>query len=103
MTPSVNGYSSNWFDAFHISIPPERTEREIGFICAIAPLPEFQCVLDVCCGMGRHARALARCGYTVTGIEREVVAIGRARELGGGPLYVQSDIREYHPELSAYD
>ncbi len=103
MTPAANAYSPSWFEAFHISIPPERTERETEFICAVAPLPEFRNVLDVCCGMGRHARALAQRGYAVTGIERDAAAVARARESGGGPNYVQADITDYRPEHSAYD
>jgi SAM-dependent methyltransferase len=75
----------------------------VNFICSIAPLPEFRRVLDVCCGMGRHARALAQRGYSVTGIERDTGAIAKARELGGGSEYVQADVREYQPPTSAYD
>jgi ubiquinone/menaquinone biosynthesis C-methylase UbiE len=33
-----------------------RTIRETEFVCRSAPLPEFRKILDVCCGMGRHAR-----------------------------------------------
>src|SRR4051812_38012308 len=53
--------------------------------------------------MGRHARALVQRGYSVTGIERDADAIAKARELGGGPEYVQADVREYQPASSAYD
>lgn len=64
---------------------------------------EFRRALDVCCGTGRHARALVRRGYSVTGIERDAAAITKARELGDGPEYWQVDVREYRPETSAYD
>src|SRR5437763_13796125 len=102
MTPP-NSYSENWFRHFHADISQERTTKEIGLICCVAPLPEFRRVLDVCCGMGRHARALAQRGYSVTGIERDAGAIAKARELGGEPEYVQADVREYQPAVSAYD
>jgi len=98
-----NSYSPRWFDSFHASIPEERTAREVAFICDCAPLPDFQNVLDVCCGMGRHARALAARGYVVTGMERDELALTRARELGGGPRYVRADIQHYQPPSSTYD
>jgi SAM-dependent methyltransferase len=99
----ANSYSRNWFEFFHATIEEERTQREVEFICAVAPLPKFRTVLDVCCGMGRHARELAQRGYCVTGVERDERAIGKARELGGGPDYIQADVRDYRPEKSAYD
>jgi SAM-dependent methyltransferase len=99
----ANSYSAQWFEFFHAPIGDDRTAREIEFICACAPLPEFRNLLDVCCGMGRHPRALVRRGYAVTGIERDASAIAKARELGGGPEYVQADVRKYQPAKSAYD
>ena len=98
-----NSYSRHWFEFFHVSINDYRTVREVDFICSVARSPEFRRVLDVCCGMGRHARALVRRGYSVTGIERDAGAIAKARELGDGPEYVEADVREYQPATSAYD
>jgi SAM-dependent methyltransferase len=100
---SANSYSQRWFESFHANIPDERTAREVAFICDCAPLPNFQNVLDLCCGMGRHARALAARGYRVTGVERDAGALAKARELAGGASYVQADVRVYEPEASAYD
>jgi SAM-dependent methyltransferase len=98
-----NSYSSLWFEFFHAGIGDERTNREIGFIRAVAPLSDFGKVLDVCCGMGRHARALAASGYSVTGVERDAVAITRARASGGGADYIQADVRDYRPDRSDVD
>jgi SAM-dependent methyltransferase len=53
--------------------------------------------------MGRHSRALAALGYEVTGIEREAIAVDRARSLGGGPKYVRADILEHSFEESSFD
>jgi SAM-dependent methyltransferase len=102
MTPA-NSYSENWFRFFHAGIAESRTVQEVDFVRAFAPLPGFRKVLDVCCGMGRHARVLSSCGYSVTGIERDAAAIAMARELAGGPSYVQSDVRNYQPDVGAYD
>jgi Methyltransferase domain len=57
----------------------------------------------MCCGMGRHARALFSRGDSVTGVERDAAAIPRARELAGGPSYIQADVRDYQPDICAYD
>jgi SAM-dependent methyltransferase len=100
---ATNSYSPHWFEFFHAPIGDERTVREVDFIRSVAPLPEFRRVLDLCCGMGRHARALVRRGYSVTGIERDGAAIAEAHELGGGPEYVQADVREYRPATATYD
>ena len=60
-------------------------------------------MLDVCCGMGRHARALSKRGYSITGIDRDADAIAKARELAGGPNYVVADIRNYQPAPETFD
>jgi SAM-dependent methyltransferase len=101
--PETNSYSEQWFELFHIPIGEGRTRREVEFISAVAPLPTFHRVLDICCGIGRHARGLASLGYAVTGVDRDARAIAKGRELGGGPDYVQGDVREYQPNKSAYD
>lgn len=98
-----NAYSHRWFEFFHFGIPDARTAREITFICECAPLPEFQRVLDVCCGTGRHARALSSRGYSIVGVDRDPDAIAKARDLGGGPTYVHADVREYAPPSAAFD
>src|SRR6266516_7942199 len=98
-----NAYSDHWFKFFHIGIAETRTNQEIDFICACAPLPGFRSVVDVCCGMGRHARALSSRGYSVIGVDRDADAIAEARELAGGPSYVHADIRDYQPEHGTFD
>lgn len=98
-----NTYSQQWFASFHLPILDARTEAEVEFICSFAPLPDFPRIADVCCGMGRHARALAKRGYLVTGVDRDESMLARARGLGGGPRYIQADVRDYRPESCASD
>lgn len=100
---TTNSYSQNWFNFFHAGIAESRTGQEVDFVCACAPLPRFRDVLDLCCGMGRHSRALAQRGYVVTGVERDASAVARARELAGGATYVEADVRGYAPRPGAYD
>jgi SAM-dependent methyltransferase len=55
-------------------------------------------LLDVACGAGRYARALARCGMRVTGVDLSADLIAEARvrspALPGSPSYVRADARE---------
>jgi SAM-dependent methyltransferase len=103
MESEANIYSRQWFEFFHFGIDETRTIRETEFVCRCALRPEFQKILDVCCGMGRHARALSNLGYSVTGIDRDTDAIAKARELGGGPNYKVADIRDYQPAPETFD
>src|SRR5260370_23554040 len=103
MRAEPNVYSRQWFEFFHVGIDEARTIRETEFTCRCAPLSDFRKILDVCCGMGRHARALSNVGYSVTGIDRDTDAIAKARELGGGPNYIVADIRDYQPAPETFD
>jgi SAM-dependent methyltransferase len=95
MKEGANVYSRQWFEFFHQNIDEGRTSREVNFVCRYAPQSEFQKILDVCCGMGRHSRALSKCGYAVTGIDRDIDAVATARQLTGGASYIIADIRDY--------
>ena len=103
MPGEPNAYSRRWFEFFHIGIDETRTMQETMFVCRCAPLPDFRRLVDVCCGMGRHARALSNRGYSVIGIDRDAGIISKARELAGGPSYLLADIRHYQPEPGAFD
>jgi predicted RNA methylase len=85
MPTEPNAYSPEWFEFFHVDINEARTNQEAMFVASCAPLPDFRQVLDVCCGMGRHAQALSRLGYSVVGVDRDPDAISQARKLGGVP------------------
>ena len=63
MHAEANTYSHRWFDFFHVNISEARTMQEAAFVCRCAPLPGFRKIADVCCGMGRHARAFSKHGY----------------------------------------
>ena len=98
-----NTYSPAWFSAFHVPIRESRIAIEVDFISSVAPVAGYPRIADVCCGMGRHARALAERGYSVTGIDRDSSALAQARRLGGTPRYVQSDLRDYSPRAGEYN
>ena len=103
MHAEANTYSHRWFDFFHVNISEARTIQEAGFVCRCVPLPGFRKIADVCCGMGRHARALSKHGYSVIGLDRDADVIAKARALAGGPIYVNADVRDYRPDPGMFD
>ena len=58
----------------------ERLARELPFLEALLAEYEARTVLDVACGTGRHAIALAQQGYAVAGADVSQEMISRARE-----------------------
>jgi SAM-dependent methyltransferase len=60
------------------AVPPAATEADVAFILRHAGLRPSAAVLDVPCGVGRHALALARAGYSVTAFDRSPPALERA-------------------------
>lgn len=105
--------NSNWqvdffqgiaLDLWRLATPPEQTEREVDFLeaalCAAGPAQ----ILDVPCGNGRHARALAQRGHRVTGIDLSREFIEEAQSTTGSlPAdFIQADMRSL-PWKSEFD
>jgi SAM-dependent methyltransferase len=77
---------AQWFDrSEYETVYAARDDAEaaltIGRIVETTSLPKGSDVLDVACGRGRHARAFARLGYRVTGIDLSPRAIETARRI----------------------
>lgn len=81
------------------------TEAQADFVQRICGLRPGQRVLDVCCGPGRHALALARRGLAVTGVDRNPVllAMGRRRAQAAALTvrWIQADARHL-PHLGTF-
>jgi SAM-dependent methyltransferase len=94
-----NAYSSQWFELF-LPAPSEAStwQADVAFLTRHLPLPRYRRVLDLCCGYGRHAIALAEQGYQVTGLDRKAAAIAeaerRSQAAGMEVAYVTCDMRE---------
>jgi SAM-dependent methyltransferase len=90
----MNEYSPTWYALFLQPITPEQTEREAAFVAHWLPQPAYSVVLDLCCGPGRHARALAGRGYRVTGVDANAAALAAARHASDAAIvYLQHDMR----------
>lgn len=94
-----NTYSATWFETFLRTIPPAQTEAECAFLARQLPQPAFTTLLDICCGMGRHAIPLAARGYRVLGmdVDPHALAVARAeaeREHAGQVEWRQGDMRD---------
>jgi SAM-dependent methyltransferase len=80
------------------TIPAVQTEAECAFVARQMPQPEFTTLLDLCCGMGRHAIPLAARGYRVVGLDVDprALAVGQAegRDLQGRVEWRQGDMRD---------
>lgn len=87
-----------WLEGFLLQIPDEHTAREIAFVARAMQLDEGDRVLDLCCGVGRHSRALARLGMRVSGLDLSEPSLEIARtktaEAGLDIEFVHADMRE---------
>ena len=78
-------YAQWWIDGFTDGADPEYVEQIIPLACE--ELDGFRNVLDVGCGDGQIARALAAQGSLVVGIDPTQLHIDVAQQRGGGPMY----------------
>jgi SAM-dependent methyltransferase len=76
----------------------ERTAAEIAFLVEVLALPPGAALLDLACGHGRHAIALAHHGYRVTGLDLSASHLALARraaeEEGVAVSWVEADMRD---------
>lgn len=77
----------------------EQAAVEVDAILSLTSVAPTARVLDLCCGLGRHALELARRGFSVTGVDRTVKFLDQARqqarEEGLVIEFVQQDMREF--------
>jgi len=71
-------------------------DEEIANLLARLPIKKSGKVLDLCCGNGRHSRALARRGYEVVGVDLSAVLLKLAEEQNHYPnlRFVRCDMRD---------
>lgn len=75
----------------------QKGDEEIEAIVKLLKMKRGSNVLDLCCGHGRHSRALARRGFYVTGYDLSEVLLAEARRRSKGMnliRYIQGDVRQ---------
>ncbi|HXH86468.1 MAG TPA: methyltransferase domain-containing protein, partial [Nitrospira sp.] len=87
------------FPERRFSAAPEQIEKALALT-----KPRGKAALDLCCGPGRCSIALARAGFTVTGVDRTrcllAKARARARAVRTRIEWVESDMRDFVREDS---
>ncbi|EFM09243.1 Methyltransferase type 11 [Paenibacillus curdlanolyticus YK9] len=83
----------------------EQANREIKQLCDWMELPTGTELLDVGCGMGRHALALEELGYTVSGMDLSAPLLEEARRHDEQQRvrWFQGDMRKLPFEDGAFD
>jgi ubiquinone/menaquinone biosynthesis C-methylase UbiE len=73
----------------------EAAAAELPFLRSALALPRGARVLDLCCGAGRYARALASAGYAVVGVDlsADLLRVARSRSRGRNIRCVRADMR----------
>lgn len=90
-----------WREMYPFMFPDARiaaADEQAAKVLALAR-PAGWSALDLCCGPGRYALALARQGFSVTGVDRTKYLLDRARArakaAGMKVKWVQQDMRDY--------
>lgn len=86
----------------------EITKNEIDIFLQALDLKKNACILDLCCGQGRHALELAGRGYTnIVGLDRSHYLITRARKInrteGFNVQFKEGDARKLPFATDSFD
>ncbi len=101
---SPSSWFAEWFNnplytSLYSHRSDEEAERVVRLLTKSVPLTKGARVLDLCCGGGRHTKALIETGFEVVGIDLSETLLGLAREETEGlpvRLY-QGDMRSPYP------
>lgn len=83
------------FDESRLAVTPAEVDGLLDLLGA----PDGATVLDLCCGVGRHALELARRGFAVTGVDRTASLLAAAGDSAMKESlnieWVEADMREF--------
>jgi len=102
----ITFFDEDYLKIYRPQLTEERSEIETDFIAGALDLPRGATVLDLACGLGRHAIGMAQRGYQVTGVDfnphyLEDAAIA-AEHAGVKVRWLVGDMRTLHVE-EAFD
>ena len=87
------GYAQRW----GLPAPSDQVRLDAEALCSLLQLSSTSRVIDIGCGHGRHAIALAECGLDVIGLDFAAALLNRARqvatELHAPARWVRGDMR----------
>jgi len=84
-------YLDNWIDPASYD---ERTPAQVDFLVEALGLQPGACVLDSCCGEGRHSREFARRGFRTVGVDQSEDSLERARRASPDLEFRHLDLRD---------
>lgn len=99
----ANKFPRIWFDTFLSPGTAAGVDRELAFIQRYLPLAEYSRLLDIPCGIGRHAGPLAKLGYDVVGGDRSETALAMAKRQYPEVEFRQIDLFELSAVSRTFD
>ena len=73
-------FESPWYPKLYQHRSSEEAKEAVMLVDTVAGIPKGSRILDLACGYGRHAYALAANGYLVVGIDSSSSLIDRAQD-----------------------
>ncbi len=98
----------DWFNEVYLDVYSHRDEEqaddEVHTALSVVPLAKHHKILDLCCGNGRHCRALHRSGFeNITGLDFSKALLDQALRLEDFENYVRSDMKRLPFVNDAFD
>ena len=102
----ITFFDEDYLKIYQPQLTEEQNQKETEFIAGALDLPRGATVLDLACGIGRHAIGMAKLGYQVTGVDFNAryleSAAMQAEAAGVGVRWMVGDMRAFHME-DAFD
>ena len=104
MNASQEPWFKEWFNSpWYTKLYQHRSEQEarqtVQLVRDVARIPAGSCVVDLCCGYGRHSFALAEHGYHVLGIDasEHLISLAKVQNEHHNVSYHLGDMRDSIP------
>ena len=88
-----------WFNHIYLDVYSHRDDQaaqeEVNAVLAVIPVLSQHRILDLCCGNGRHSRALRRSGFNrVVGIDYSFPLLKHAKPECPKSCFIRADMRQ---------